>query len=105
MVWLLDRYSSAYACNRYRALQQFFRWLAAEAEIPDPMAGLKPPRVPDKPVPVFGDQDLASIERTCAGRSFAQRLDAAVVAVLRATGVRGDHRDPLLPGRSRAQRG
>jgi site-specific recombinase XerD len=88
MVWLLDRYSSAYASNQYRALQQFFKWLAGEEEIPDPMAGLKPPQVPDKPVPVFGDQDLASIERTCAGRTFAQRRDAAVIAVLRATGIR-----------------
>jgi len=42
---------------------------------------------PDKPVPVFGDQDLASIERTCAGRTFAQRRDAAVIAVLLATGI------------------
>ena len=55
MVWLLDRYSSAYASNQYRALQQFFKWLAGEEEIPDPMAGLKPPHVPEKPVPVFGD--------------------------------------------------
>jgi hypothetical protein len=30
MTWLLDRYSNAYASNQYRALQQFFKWLAAE---------------------------------------------------------------------------
>ena len=53
MAWLLDRYSSAYASNQYRALQQFFKWLAAEDELPDPMAGLQPPRVTDKLVPVF----------------------------------------------------
>ena len=93
MVWLLDRYSSAYASNQYRALQQFFRWLAGEEEIPDPMAGLKPPHVPGKPVPVFGDQDLPSIERTCAGRTFAQRRDAAVIAVLRPPGS-GPGRSP-----------
>ena len=34
MVWLLDRYSSAYASNQYRALQQFFKWLAAEDQLP-----------------------------------------------------------------------
>jgi hypothetical protein len=39
MAWLLDRYSSAYASNQYRALQQFFKWLAAEDQLPDPMAG------------------------------------------------------------------
>jgi hypothetical protein len=44
MAWLLDRYSNAYASNQYRALQQFFKWLAAEDELSDPMTGLQPPR-------------------------------------------------------------
>jgi integrase len=88
IVWLLDRYSSAYASNQYRALQQFFKWLAAEEQIPDPMAGLKPPRVPDKPVPVFTAGDLPRLERACAGRGFAQRRDAALIAVFTATGIR-----------------
>ena len=30
VAWLLDRYSAAYASNQFRALQQFFKWLAAE---------------------------------------------------------------------------
>lgn len=29
MAWLLGRYSEAYASNQYRALRQFFKWLAA----------------------------------------------------------------------------
>jgi hypothetical protein len=41
--------------------------LGAEEEIPDPMAGLKPPRVPDKLVPVFAAEDLSRLERACAG--------------------------------------
>jgi site-specific recombinase XerD len=45
MAWLLGRYSAAYASNQYRALQQFFKWLAAEDQLPDPMARLAPPRV------------------------------------------------------------
>jgi site-specific recombinase XerD len=88
MVWLLGRYSAAYASNQFRALQQFFKWLAAEDEIPDLMAGLRPPLVPDQPVPVFNGDDLARLERACAGRSFQQRRDAAVIAVFRATGMR-----------------
>jgi site-specific recombinase XerD len=80
MVWLLGRYSAAYASNQFRALQQFFKWLAAEEEIPGPMAGLRPPHVPDQPVPVFAAGDLARLERACAGRSFQQRRDAAVIA-------------------------
>ena len=70
IVSLLDRYSAAYASNQFRALQQFFKWLAAEEEIPDPMTGLRPPHVPDQPVPVFSGGDLARLERACAGRSF-----------------------------------
>jgi integrase len=88
IVWLLGRYSTAYASNQFRALQQFFKWLAAEDEIPDPMAGLRPPHVPEKPVPVFNGDDLARLGRACARRSFGQRRDAAVIAVFRATGMR-----------------
>ena len=105
IVRLLDRYSSAYASNQYRALQQFFKWLAAEEEILDPMAGLKPPGVPGKPVPVFTAGDLPRLERACAGRAFAQRRDAALIAVFRATGIRlselaGIRYDANDPGRS-----
>jgi len=88
MTWLLDRYSTAYASNQYRALQQFFKWLAAEDQLPDPMAGLAPPRVPDRLVPVFTPGELARLEQACAGRSFAQRRDTAIIAVLTATGIR-----------------
>ena len=105
MAWLLGRYSDAYASNQFRALQQFFKWLAAEEDLPDPMAGLKPPHVADKPVPVFTGQELARLERACAGRGFEQRRDAAIIAVLRASGIRlselaGIRYDPDDPRRS-----
>ena len=87
-VRLLALYSSAYARGQFRALQQFFKWLAAEEEIPDPVAGLKPPHVPQRPVPVFTGEELSRRQRACAGRSFQQRRDAAVIAVFRATGMR-----------------
>ena len=88
MAWLLDRYSTAYASNQYRALQQFFKWLAAEDQLPDPMAGLAPPRVTAKLVPVFTAEELTRLEQACAGRSFTQRRDTAIIAVLTATGIR-----------------
>src|SRR5260370_17516192 len=84
IVWWLGRYSSAYASNQYRALQQFFKWLAAEEEIPDPMARMKPPHVPDMPVPVFAAEALSRLERACAGRAFAERRAAAAIAVVQA---------------------
>ena len=88
MIWLLARYSTAYASNQYRALQQFFKWLAAEDGLPDPMAGLQPPRVTDKLVPVFTPAELTRLEQACTCRSFAQRRDTAIIAVFTATGLR-----------------
>jgi site-specific recombinase XerD len=105
LVHLLTRYSDAYASNQYRALQQFFRWLAEEEELPDPMARLRAPKVTEKLVPVFSSGELSALEKTCQGRSFAQRRDTAVIAVLTATGIRagelaGIRYDPDDPRRS-----
>ena len=105
MVWLLARYSDSYVSNQCRALQQFFKWWAAEEELPDPMAGLRPPKVTGKLVPVFTGEELARIGQACAGRAFAQRRDAAIIAVFLATGIRlselaGIRYDPHDPGRS-----
>ena len=88
MAWLLGNYSDAYAGNQYRALQQFFKWLSAEEDLPDPMAGLRPPHVTAGLVPVFTGTELARLEHACAGRGFAERRDAAVIAVLKASGIR-----------------
>src|SRR5215470_10700996 len=88
LVWLLARYSDSYASNQYRALQQFFKWWAEEEELPDPMGRLRPPKVTDKLIPVFTSVELSKLERTCQGRSFAQRRDAAIIAVFEATGIR-----------------
>jgi site-specific recombinase XerC len=52
------------------------------------MAGMKPPHVPGKPVPLFTDGELLRLERACAGRGFQERRDAAMIAVLKATGIR-----------------
>ena len=67
--------------------QQFFKWLAAEDELPDPMAGRAPPRVTGKE---FGlaPVEPTRLERACAGRSFAQRRAIRSFAVLTATGIR-----------------
>jgi integrase/recombinase XerD len=103
MAWLLGRYSDSCASNQYRALQQFFKSLAAEDELPDPMAGLRPPHVAERPVPIFTGRELPRLERFCAGRGFGQRRDAAIIAVLRASGIRlpelaGIRYEPDNPG-------
>ena len=88
VVWLLRHYSQTYACQQYRSLQQFFRWLAAEDEIADPMARLRAPTVADKPVPFFTSVELSDLGKACQGSTFAQRRDAAILGVFRATGIR-----------------
>src|SRR6185437_5110491 len=63
-VTLLGRYSDSYANNQFRALQQFFKWHATQD--PDeprlnPVANLKPPKVGEKLVPVFAEDELAAL--------------------------------------------
>ena len=70
------------------ALEQFFKWLSAEQNLTDPMAGLHPPKVAGKLVPVFTAAELERPEHGRAGRGFAQRRDAAIIAVLGASGIR-----------------
>ena len=88
MVSLLAEYSEATAYIEYRALRQFFRWWSTEVELPDPMASLRGPRVTQKPVPFFTSVELSGLEKACRGNTFAQRRDAAVIAVFRASGIR-----------------
>ena len=55
---------------------------------PTRWSGLQPPRVTDKLVPVFTGKELTRLEHACAGRTFAQRRDTAIIAVFTATGIR-----------------
>jgi integrase len=57
VVYVLTSYSDAYASNQFRGLQQ------------------------------FTSEELSALERTCQGRSFAERRDTAIIAVLTATGI------------------
>jgi site-specific recombinase XerD len=59
---LLTRRSAATANNRYRGLVAFFTWLQEEGEIPSsPMARMKPPAIPQQPVPVPSTADIQTI--------------------------------------------
>ena len=52
------------------------------------MARMRPPAVPEQPVPVLTDDDLRALLATCAGRSFEGRRDTALLRMLLDTGVR-----------------
>src|SRR5258708_17622459 len=86
---LAARYSDCYASNQFRALQQFFKWHAAED--PDrprsnPMAGLRPPKIDEKIVPVFTEAELAALLAACTGAAFEARRDRAILSLFRETG-------------------
>jgi site-specific recombinase XerD len=86
---LLARWKPATAANRYRALRVFYAWLEEEGEIPaDPMARMKPPRVPEQPAPVLTEELLRRLLATCAGRDFEARRDRALILLLLDTGGR-----------------
>ena len=52
------------------------------------MAGLKPPKIGDKLVPVFTGDELAALLGTCKGGGFQNRRDYAVISVFKDTGAR-----------------
>lgn len=85
----LARHKPTSAAVRYRSLQQLFKWLVEEREIPaSPMANMKPPTVPEAPVEVVSDDDLRKLLKACGGTTFADRRDTALLRVLLDGGVR-----------------
>lgn len=85
----LARLKPASAANRYRSLQQYFKWLADEGEITDsPMARMRPPTIPETPPPVLRDDQIKKLYQACAGTSFDDRRDLAIIRLLVDTGIR-----------------
>jgi site-specific recombinase XerD len=97
----LDRLKASSARSRYASLRQFFRWCQDEGEIPSsPMARMRPPAVPEQPVPVLGEEELRTLVRTTEWDStFYGRRDAAVLRVL-STAVLDWPRSPLYRSRT-----
>ena len=52
------------------------------------MANLKPPKIGDKLVPVFTDDELAALLATCKGGGFQNRRDYAIISLFKDTGAR-----------------
>jgi site-specific recombinase XerD len=81
--------AAASVANRYRSLQQLFRWLTDEDEIRNnPMARMRPPAVPVQPPPVLTDGQLRALLRACEGTNFESRRDMALLRLLIDTGMR-----------------
>ena len=75
--------------TRYKGLRVFFAWLVDEGELNvSPMANVKPPAVPDEPVPVLTDDQLRRLFKICEGTSFEDRRDLAIMRLFVDTGMR-----------------
>ena len=85
-------YGKGYVSNLARAIQQFSHWLAEEEDLPEMMAKVKlppPPRYDENPVPVLSAGQLAAlIKNTDRTKGYEDRRDAAILHLLRATGIR-----------------
>ena len=92
LAWLADlhkRRMPASVATRYRGLLRFFGWAVAEGELAvNPMAGMKPPSIPETPPPVPAADDLRKLLRACEGRTFEDRRDAAIITLFVDTGAR-----------------
>lgn len=90
VVRLLDTRSANTARIRFASLQQFFKWATAEGEVDsDPMAGMGPPSLPSRPVPVFTEAELKALLATVENKKgFEPRRDTALLWMFTSTGVR-----------------
>ena len=86
---LADRVAAATVAKHYRSLQQLFRWLTEDGEIPvSPMERMRPPKVPEQPVGIFTDDELARLLKACFGNTFENRRDTALLRFLLDTAMR-----------------
>ncbi|MCI2421471.1 tyrosine-type recombinase/integrase [Saccharopolyspora sp. K220] len=86
---LLETRKPATANGRYRALQQFFNFLVDEDELESsPMQRMKPPHVPETPVPVVPLETIKDLLKQCDGKDLISRRDTAIIRLLIDTGGR-----------------
>jgi site-specific recombinase XerD len=86
---LLTRRAPATAATYYKVLKLLYQWLEDEDELPaSPMTKMRPPIVPDQPVPVIPDDGLRRLLAACAGKGFEARRDTAMIMLLLDTGAR-----------------
>ena len=89
VTWQRTTRSASTASNRYRALQQFWKWLLLEEEITtNPFDRMRPPKLEVREVHVVATDDLRKLFKVCEGTDFAARRDSALIALMLDTGAR-----------------
>jgi len=86
---LLATRSSSTASNRYRALHRFFTFCVQEGLLENnPMEGLKPPKLDEKIVQPYKEEEVHQLLAAHAGKSWLELRDVAVIWFLVDTGAR-----------------
>lgn len=84
-----SRWKASTVQTRYKGLRLFFQWAEDEGEIPrSPMEKMRPPIVPEQPVPVLSEDELRALLKACEGKHFDDRRDSAMIRLLVDTGMR-----------------
>ena len=77
------------AAIRFRSLKTFWNWLVDEGEADsNVMARMRPPTIPEEPVPILTDGEISALLKVTGGKSFEDRRDHAIIRVFLDTGVR-----------------
>jgi site-specific recombinase XerD len=98
---VLEHRAPATAATKHRGLRAFFKWAESEGELTEnPMLRVKPPRVPEQPVPIVSDDDIRKLLATCDGSGFSDRRDQAILRLFVDTGARREELASLrfMPG-------
>lgn len=105
IAWVLENNKDSTANNRYRGLQQWFRWMTSERDIGmtvSPLVNMKPPTIPEQPIDVISIENLKKLLKTCKplnkGKSqeFVARRDEAIIRLFCDTGMRRSEMAGLL---------
>jgi len=85
----LERLSPATAAARYAGVRAFFTWAVDQQQIgASPLGNMKPPVIPEVPVPVLTVDQVRALVKACEGKAYKQRRDMALIRFLLNTGVR-----------------
>jgi site-specific recombinase XerD len=89
LVQLMEHATASTAKTRHTGMSRFFSFLVEEEEITrSPMEKVRPPAVPEVPVPVLTDDELRRLLKTCDGKTFADRRDTAIMRLFLDSGMR-----------------
>lgn len=86
---MLETQAPNSAATAYRSLKRYFGWLTDDGEIPrNPMERMRPPQVPEIPVPVLSEPQMKALLKACEGPDFEARRDTAMIRLFIDSGIR-----------------